>query len=219
VASHELRTPVAALQLQLEALSELVSQRGIGTEDRMPERLARSRATTSRLASLIERVLDVSRITMGKLDLERVPQDLAETARDILARHEDVARSAGCELRLSAPRPVMGSWDRVRIEQVITNLLSNALKFGAGKPIEVSVDRDGSTAVLKIRDHGAGVDPAAAERIMRRFERAVSHRNYGGLGLGLYIAGQIVEAHGGKIEVSSRTDEGAAFAVILPCGD
>jgi signal transduction histidine kinase len=110
----------------------------------------------------------------------------------------------------------VGEWDRVRLEQVVTNLLSNAAKYGSSRPVEVTVSGDGTTAVLSIRDHGIGIPPEHQSRIFERFERAVSDRHYGGLGLGLWIVRQIVEALGGSIRVESETGEGSTFTVLLP---
>jgi signal transduction histidine kinase len=216
VAAHELRTPVAALHLQLEALHELLRGRDYDSDPRISEKANRARKTVERLTRLIEGVLDVSRIALGSLELERERFDLVEVVHDVVARHEDLAQRAGCELRIRAPGSASGWWDRVRLEQVITNLLSNALKFGAGKPVELSVQQRDRHVTLTVEDHGEGIDPADAQRILHRFERAVSHRHYGGLGLGLYIAGQIVQEHGGQLDVCSRPGKGAAFTVMLP---
>src|SRR5207253_29730 len=109
-----------------------------------------------------------------------------------------------CKLVGAVAPDVLGSWDRVRIEQIVTNLLSNATKFGAGKPIEVTVERIGDSAFLRVRDQGIGIRPEDTERIFDRFERAVSTRHYGGLGLGLYITRRVAEAHGGSISVVSE---------------
>jgi signal transduction histidine kinase len=126
------------------------------------------------------------------------------------------ARRADCAVVLDAAGGLVGSWDRARLEQVVTNLLSNAIKYGAGAPIDVRVWRDGARARLSVRDRGIGLDAAEASRIFERFERAVSARHYGGLGLGLYIVSRIVEAHGGSVTVDSRRGEGATFTVDLP---
>jgi signal transduction histidine kinase len=158
----------------------------------------------------------VSRIALGRLVLQREEFDLAETVRQVVLRHEELARRSRCELMFSASGRARGRWDRTRVEQIVTNLLSNAIKFGAGRPIEIWVEARGARARLTVRDFGLGIDPADARRIFQRFERAVSHRDYGGLGLGLYIASQIVTAHGGTLEVSSRPGEGASFIVDLP---
>ena len=157
----------------------------------------------------------VSRITAGKVTLHRERLDLADVAREVVERYAGASRSR-IELRtVSAP----GSWDRTRLEQVVTNLLANAIKYGDGKPIDVIVEpRDGGAAFI-VRDRGIGIAPQDADRIFGRFERAISATAYGGLGLGLYIARQIVVAHGGRISVESTPGEGATFTVVLPPGD
>jgi signal transduction histidine kinase len=126
-----------------------------------------------------------------------------------------VLAQAGCSVQFSAASPVVGRWDRLRLEQVVTNLLSNAMKYGAGKPIEVVVEGNGERARLAVRDHGLGISETAQRRIFGAFERAVSERHYGGLGLGLYIARQLVVAHGGSIRVESKPGLGATFTVEL----
>jgi signal transduction histidine kinase/AmiR/NasT family two-component response regulator len=216
VAAHELRTPVAALQLQLETMRELLAPHAASLDRRIRERADRAVGSIGRLASLIDGVLDVSRMALGSLVLEREPFDLGEAVREVVARHEDLAKRAGCILRFSAAGVLRGAWDRTRVEQVVTNLLSNAIKFAPGHPIDIRVEAARDAARLTVRDHGPGIDPADAERILRRFERAVSHCHHGGLGLGLYIAGQIAREHGGDIEVSSRPGAGATFLVTLP---
>jgi signal transduction histidine kinase len=119
---------------------------------------------------------------------------------------------------LEAPAPVEGAWDEFRIEQVLTNLLTNAMRYGAGKPIDVTVAQVGGDAHIGVRDHGIGIAPDDHERIFGQFERTESSRKQApGLGLGLYIAQQIVQAHGGRIRVDSAPGQGACFTVVLPC--
>ncbi|HEX5753031.1 MAG TPA: HAMP domain-containing sensor histidine kinase [Archangium sp.] len=128
---------------------------------------------------------------------------------------EELGR-AGCEVSLSLQPHVTGRWDRARLEQALTHLLSNAAKFGARRPIRLLVSQGGGTARLVVEDQGIGVSPEALERIFGRFERAVPTQEYGGLGLGLFLTRQIVEAHGGSIHVTSRPGEGATFVLELP---
>jgi signal transduction histidine kinase len=217
VASHELRTPLSASVLQLAGL-----RRVIEAEPATPftagllARLDRAMRANDRLTKLVDSLLDVSRIATRRFALHREPSDLAQIARETVTRAQPEALAGHCELRLSAEPTVTGYWDRGRLEQVLGNLLSNAIKYGQGKPIEIEVHGDDERALLSVRDYGIGIAKADVERIFMRFERAVSVRNYGGLGLGLYLARQIVEAHGGVLKVASDLQAGAAFALELP---
>jgi signal transduction histidine kinase len=169
-----------------------------------------------RLERLIDNLLDVSRITTGHLQLEPESFDLSEMAQDVAERFREQAARDGVPVGLEAPAPVLGRWDRLRLEQVLTNLLANALKFGDGKPIGVTVQGDHQSAMLIVADRGIGISPEDIGRIFHQFERVMGHRTFGGLGMGLYIARQITDAHGGRIEVESAKGEGSSFRVILP---
>ncbi|WP_242344617.1 hybrid sensor histidine kinase/response regulator [Anaeromyxobacter terrae] len=212
VASHELKTPITSLQLRLEALGRELA----GCEPRLAAKLDAALRQTGRLAGLVDGLLDVSRIASGHMRLSREELDLSRLSRELGARFAPDARRAGCLLSIVAPAPVIGRFDRLRVEQLLSSLLSNALKYGAGKPVHVDVTAAEGVARLEVRDEGIGIDPADVERVFGRFERAVSPRNYGGLGLGLFIARQIAEAHGGAIVLSSQPGEGAHFTVELP---
>ncbi len=220
IASHELRTPLTPLQLQLQRLLGVRQAGLIETlpPDRVRAILARCERQVTRLASLIDDLLDVSRITSGRLKLDvEYPVDLTELVREITSRFQEEAHRASCAIVVRAPEePVEGAWDRLRLEQVMTNLVSNALKYGAGTPIEVIVEDAGDAATLIVRDEGIGIAQEKIAKIFDRFERGVSARAYGGLGLGLYIARQIVDAHKGSIHVVSEPGHGAAFTVELP---
>jgi signal transduction histidine kinase len=217
VASHELKTPLTAMQLQLEGLLEIVDRNPLMQgEARLRSRLARTSQSTLRLAALIESLLDVSRIATGRMQLNLERFDLVEAAHSVADRLNEEAQRAGSRLVLAYGAAIAGSWDRLRIEQVLINLLSNAIKYGCAQPIELHLDAGEGRAAIRVVDHGIGVDEADRERIFGRFERAVPVRHYGGMGLGLYIAQQIVSAHGGTIGVTSTPGGGASFAVALP---
>jgi signal transduction histidine kinase/CheY-like chemotaxis protein len=220
VASHELNTPLATLTLQLD---EAFSGDGTGSITVSPaERAAmigRGRRQLSRLARLVDGLLDISRLIGKRLELERSSVDLGATARDVIDQLASELSRAGCTLQLQAEEAVVGQWDPLRVAQVITNLISNACKYGAGKPIEVKIERAGGQARLSVTDHGIGISAGDMERIFEIFERAVSARHYGGLGLGLYITRQVVEAHGGTIDVRSEQGKGSTFVVHLPFAD
>jgi signal transduction histidine kinase len=141
---------------------------------------------------------------------------MSELVHDIVARMAADASRAGCRIEVLAPAPVVGTWDRPSIDQVVTNLLSNAIKFGHGEPIEVRVEKLVGAARVRVRDYGLGVAEADRERIFERFERGVSERAFGGLGLGLWIARQIVTAHRGRIGILPVEGPGTEFFVELP---
>jgi signal transduction histidine kinase len=213
VAGHELRTPLNALKLQLYN----ARRRSLAADSTDSDRsLSRLQAQIDRLIALTNDLLDVTRMQSGRLTLEVGEADLAEVAREVVARLSEGAERAGCAVTLSAEGPVRGEWDAFRLDQVLTNLLANALKFGAGKPVEVSVTRRDGVAVLSVRDQGIGIAPADQARVFERFERAVPDRSFGGMGLGLWISRQIVEAHGGMLSVESAPGSGSRFEAALP---
>ncbi|MEZ4296041.1 MAG: HAMP domain-containing sensor histidine kinase [Polyangiaceae bacterium] len=169
-----------------------------------------------RLDHLVTELLDVSRIAAGRLDLQTRGVDLAAIARAVVERFEDDARSRGAKLSCEAPIPVIGTWDELRIDQIVTNLLSNALKYGRGSPIIVRVHGTPQEAILEVHDGGAGVPEEAQDRIFERFERMPTAGTIAGFGLGLWIVRQIVERHGGTIRLVSRLGQGSTFIVTLP---
>jgi PAS domain S-box-containing protein len=217
IASHELRGPLSALELRLASLVRGLSSNAEGTSrEQVHARAAAAAKQADRLAQLVGELLDVSRITAGKLRLDRRSTDLAGLARDVVARFQEEAHRAGSTVEVHAPDPVVGVWDPLRVEQVVTNLVSNALKFGEGKPIEVTISRAGPNARAAVRDHGIGIAHEDLDRVFHRFERTAQAATYAGLGMGLYIARQIVEAHGGKIHVESEPNLGSTFVADLP---
>jgi signal transduction histidine kinase len=212
IASHELKTPLTALQLQLHSLRERVEQ----LDARLAVKVDRAGRSSERLIELVEALLDVSRITTGRFELNPQSFDLAEAVQEAVERLREAATKAGCELSLRIEGTLSGTWDRLRLEQVLTNLVSNAIKYAAKSPIEVSLVQEGDTAVLEVSDRGPGIPEEAHPRIFERFERAAAMRHYGGLGLGLYVVREIVKAHDGMVTVHNRPGGGACFTVRLP---
>jgi two-component system, LuxR family, sensor kinase FixL len=215
IASHELRTPVTALQLQLQLLQR-AAQRSL---EELPKALEGKVDTlerqTRRIALLVNELLDVSRMRLGKLELRYEDLDLAEVGREAVAHLGDEIARSGSPLRVDL-RSAPGRWDRMRLEQVMTNLLVNAAKFGKGRPIALAIAADETHARIRVSDQGIGIPVEHQTRVFERFERAVPAQHFGGLGLGLYIVRQIVEAHGGAILVESTPGDGATFTVEIP---
>jgi signal transduction histidine kinase len=217
VASHELRTPLTSLLLAVRLLThDATASTGLSPEVlRAIDALGRQ---SQRLVRLVDGLLDVSRIRAGRLHLEIEEFDLRELANEVVARFRAEAGHAHSEVTCLANGPVVGRWDRSRIDQVLTNLLANAIKYGSGGRIEVRVRTEGEGSIVRIEveDHGIGIADENIGRLFQRFERVASPRQYGGLGLGLFIVREIVEMHGGAVEVSSRLGRGSTFTVILP---
>jgi signal transduction histidine kinase len=210
VAGHELKTPLTTLGLQIARL-ERARDRETGADA-----IDAAQRMVARLGRMIEDLLDVTRIRTGRLTLTIEEVDLSAIAVEVAGRFRDDRKRTGGPIEVATPGPVVGSWDRTRIEQIVTNLVSNAVKYGARNPIEVRIEREGARARLRVRDRGIGIEPEQQARIFERFERAVSGKHYGGLGLGLWIVRQIVDALGGTIAVDSTPGEGAQFTVELP---
>ena len=217
IASHELRTPVTALQLQLELLQRALAAEGGGPSAMGQKVLALDRQCR-RIAALVNELLDVSRLRLGRLELRLEELDLAELAREVAVSFGVEGERVGSPIVVAALAPAAGRFDRMRLEQVLANLISNALKFGAEKPVVVEVRADPERVELTVKDEGIGIAPGDQERVFGRFERAVSTEHFGGLGLGLYIAREIVEAHGGAIGLSSEPGMGTTVKVSLPRG-
>ncbi len=215
IASHELRTPVTALQLQLQLLQRAAQRSLEELPHLLEDKMQVLERQTRRIAILVNELLDVSRMRLGKLQLRYEDVDLAEIARDVVSHVRAEIGRTGSRLRLDLA-PARGRWDRVRIEQVVTNLLVNAAKFGEGKPIVLAVEADEARARIRVTDRGIGIASDAQARVFERFERAVPSEHFGGLGIGLYIVRQVVDAHGGEVRVESTPGAGATFTVDLP---
>ncbi len=214
IAGHELRTPLSSLFLDIERLARLADGQGGVAGQATPDRVRRS---MQRLSRLIDELLDVARLSAGRLTLEPEEIELASFCREAADRFaEDLARrNCRLEIRSNGPGPIIEFWDPNRLDQVVGNLISNAIKYGEGAPIEIALRAEGPDAVIEVRDHGIGIPSADHERIFLRFERAVSNARYGGIGLGLWIASEIVRASGGTISVDSQPGSGSTFQVRL----
>ncbi len=216
IASHELRTPLTALKLAVQNLHRMQRSPGGASPEDVSRALGTAERQGARLEALVSGLLDVSRIQGGRLELALEEVDLSALVADVVAQFEEQLGEVGSAVQLRATGPVRGRWDRFRLTQVVTNLVSNSVKYGAGRPIEIEVASDGERARLAVRDHGIGIGPEDQAHIFQRFARAAPSRNYGGLGLGLYIVRRLAEAHGGSVRVDSALGEGSTFVVELP---
>lgn len=213
-ALHELRTPLTSLNLQLHSARRWVETQA--SEGLSPSavlaRIGELEGGVQRLSRLSDYLLDISRMREGKLVLDRQLVDLSELVREVVERH---AQSTHIELHVHAAEGVIGQWDRARLDQVLSNLVSNAIKYGDGKPVDISVALDADTAILRVQDRGVGIAPQDQARIFERFSRAHSGTAQG-FGLGLWIVQQLVTQHGGTVTVQSEPGVGSTFTAVLP---
>jgi PAS domain S-box-containing protein len=219
IASHELRTPLNALLLHAAGL-DFVIRSGASADAGFPGRLLDQVASITkqgaRLNALIERLLDVSRLATGRVAIKPEPMDLVEVVNEIVATYRPEAEQTGSEIRVSAPPAIRGFWDPLRVGQIVTNLLSNALKYGRGRPVDLTLETQGDRARVAVRDRGIGIPREQREHIFDRFDRGTAPRDTAGLGLGLYIVDRLVRAHGGTVALESVVGEGSTFTVDLP---
>jgi signal transduction histidine kinase len=218
MAGHELKTPITPLYLQMQAFLQLYESGAVAKID--PEKLIRMIKTSNnqleRLSRLIQELVDVSKIASNKLEMNFKETSLNTIVQKVISDFDTEIKKSNCVVSLSYHTEVRGLWDEFRIEQVIVNLLTNALKYGAEKPVIIEVRAHNSEAVFSIKDFGIGIGSEDQSKIFERFERAVSAKSYNGLGLGLFIVKEILELHQGKIRVESQLDHGSTFYVSLP---
>jgi PAS domain S-box-containing protein len=213
IASHELRTPLSTLVLRLGLLERHAAS---GDLDQVKSSVSRAKDQTERMRRLVDRLLDVSQLASGRLQLEMATGDLGEVVKEVVERFSEDASHAKCELHLNAGRGVAARVDKFRLDEAIGNVISNAIKYGAGKPIGIELKARDGKAMLVVEDRGIGIPTEDLSRIFGRFERTTISNNYGGLGLGLYIAHQVVEQHDGTIRAESRAGGGARIVIELP---
>lgn len=216
IASHELKTPLTSVQLQLEGLLRLASEENRLTPQIAKQRLERVSTSVRRLSRLTHELLDVSKVTGSPVELKPGRVDLAALVREVVARFEEVAQRAACKLRIDAPAALVGEWDGDRLDQVISNLVSNAVRYASGEPVDVRVTSHQDRAVVVVQDHGEGISSEDQHRLFGQFERGTTVQHGGGLGMGLWLCRRIVEAHGGDIVLTSALGQGSTFEVSLP---
>ena len=215
IAGFELRNPMGAIALGISNLVFQVNRAG-DLPRWLVERLDSLDRRTRTFVRRSTTLLDVSRLATGQLGVQRETASLSAVVRSAVAEFAPEASQGRCELRLDIEPAVAGVWDRAALEQVALHLLSNAIRFGAGAPVDVSVSGDRDAAVLTVRDRGPGIADADRARIFESFERAIAARECAGFGLGLWITRQLVRAHGGEIAVESEPGAGSVFTVTLP---
>ena len=215
VATHELKTPLTTLQLLLHGIGKALE--GEIDKEKIVSKLDRVKLQSDRLEALIKNLLDVTSIGAGKMRMELKPNvNFSALIESITKKYDEEIAKAGSKLIKKIEPDVTGMWDDLRLEQIVTNLLSNAVKYGNGKPVEIALRRCGKNAVLEVRDQGIGISENMQKKIFERFERAVSETSYKGLGLGLWIVREIVNALKGKVSVTSTLHQGSCFTVELP---
>lgn len=215
---HELRNPVSPVFLHLERLANAARQAkegGVPASWLLPQLDAFSHRL-QKFILVLDRILDVSRMRAGRVDLTFDEVDLSEVVRDIAASFERELAASRCSLSLSIAQPAVGTWDKLRLEQITYNLLSNAIRYGDSHPIEVSTSIDGEQARLTVRDHGVGIADEDQQRIFQRFESAEGGPKRQGFGVGLWIVKQLAQSMGGTVDLSSRLSEGTTLTVTLP---
>ena len=218
IVSHEVRTPLNGLILetQLRKMHLARDNAAAFSMDKMQAMVDRDERQIQSLIRLIEDMLDVSRIRTGKLSIRPSTFDLSHTVANLLESFAAQISAAQSQVNFTVCQSVTGQWDEFRIEQVVSNLLTNALRYGARKPVDVSVYVEGGNAIIDVRDQGIGISEENQQRIFHQFERVAGSDVVSGLGLGLFISEQIIAAHNGTISVHSTLGEGALFRVSLP---
>jgi len=217
IASHELKTPVTSMLLQVQTAIHNIRNVSLANFSvaTLLKMLEDTEQQSKRLSKMVNDLLDLSLITTGKIDLEPEQTDISAIVRTVTQRSLE-RLSDKKQISLSISKPVIAYFDKLRIEQALINLLSNAIKYGNNKPIFISVKGSQEVAKIVIGDNGIGIPADQQKKIFNRFERAVSPRDYKGLGVGLYITYQIITAHHGKIKVESHVNKGTIFTIELP---
>jgi signal transduction histidine kinase len=217
VAAHELRTPLTSVQMRLDGLRRQFSKDKLQADQQIVRSIDVASNQTRRISALTDQLLDIARLTSGRLEIVREEYNLTDLLENIRQQFEAAASRAGSPLEMrieTTPLPVL--IDQLRMEQVAANLVSNAIRYGGGGPIEIFARRENERVLFGVRDQGVGIPQENLVRIFERFERGTTDQSTGGLGLGLYIAKEIVELHDGTLAVESEPGKGSTFTVDLP---
>jgi signal transduction histidine kinase len=219
--AHELRTPLNTLFLETQMRSLQLKRGNLPAfnPEQMGNMIKRDERQIKAMIRLIDDMLDVSRMKSGTLSIRPGKVELMGLLERVVNDLSLQASAAGSTLQLSAHGPVEGFWDEFRIEQVIVNLLTNALRYGGGGQVELSVHEIGCNVRIDVRDHGKGISPDFIDRIFEPYERGAKSGEPKGLGLGLYISRQLATSHGGELTVQSTPGQGATFSLLLPCSE
>ena len=219
ICSHELKTPLTTLKMQIQITNRMKEKKGAEqtfTTENMTKFLDQADRSVDRIVHLVNDMLDISRVSTGKLSLNLERVELDKLLLEVTDRLQSLMEYSNCTVNIKAENSVSGLWDKFRLEQVITNLLTNAAKYAPENPVDVELTREKQYAILKVTDHGEGISEENQKLIFERFVRAVSSSSVSGLGLGLYISKQIIELHHGTIEVQSEMGKGSTFTIKLP---
>lgn len=218
IASHELKTPLTTVVLQIQTTLHNIRNVSLSefSVEHLLHMLQSMQNQTRRLSKMINDLLNISLITTHKMELEREDVDLATHINDIIEGFAEKLQKEGITLTLHVKDSVVGKWDKLRLEQVIDNLISNAIKYGNKKPIRIEIEKEKNKAIIRVVDNGIGIHPSEKEQIFSLFKRGSIEKDYKGLGIGLYITNQIVELHGGRIDVKSHLGHGTTFSISLP---
>jgi two-component system, OmpR family, sensor kinase len=216
IAAHELRNPMTPVLGMTELALAAARRAPASCSPRVIALLERLQGAVQDYVKRATKLLDVSRIESGNVRLEPRPLDLSMLVGAVAQRHETLASRGGSALQVDLEADIKGILDPLAVEQIVENLISNALKFGIGRPVSLRLRSNGDAALLEVQDLGIGMGEDEQARVFGRFEQLVTHHRGSGFGVGLWVAGRLAQAMGGRIAIASRPQEGSTFTVIFP---